>query len=93
MVGAGAWVATHLPLTWEARRPRPATELPPRNCPPGTRPIDRDPRIGPGMHQPIKEGIGNGPRDWTGITPDGHIISTDHNGDPEDHGPYENFLP
>jgi RHS repeat-associated protein len=68
------------------------TEVAPKDCPSGTRPINKDPRIRRN-HQAIKRGVGNGPKDWTGITPGGHIIITNPDGTAEDLGPYETFLP
>ena len=57
----------------------------PRNAPSGTRPIDQSGLDRETIHK-IKDAIGAGPRDWVGITPDGHIITTDGEGNAEDHG-------
>jgi hypothetical protein len=57
----------------------------PRNAPPGTRPIDES-GLDRGTIHGIKDGIGAGPRDWVGISPDGHVITSDGEGNAEDHG-------
>ncbi len=62
----------------------------PRNCPPGTVPIDQSGRDRDTVHG-IKKGIGAGPRDWVGISPDGHVITGDGEGNAEDHGPAEDY--
>jgi hypothetical protein len=64
----------------------------PTNAPPGTKPIDKTPWSK--VHEQIKKAIGNGPRDWTGITPEGDVISTDpETGEAINHGPAEDFVP
>jgi hypothetical protein len=57
----------------------------PRNAPRGTRPIDQSGLDRETIHG-IKDGIGAGPRDWVGITPDGEIITTDAEGNAENNG-------
>jgi len=57
----------------------------PRNAPPGTRPIDQSGLDRETIHK-IKDGIGAGPRDWVGVTPDGEIITTDGEGNAQDEG-------
>jgi hypothetical protein len=34
----------------------------------------------------IKDRIGAGPKDWVGVSPDGHVITGDSEGNAEDHG-------
>ena len=65
----------------------------PKNCPPGTKPIDKYPGLDKDDIHKIKDGVGAGPKDWTGITPDGDVITGDHEGDAENHGPFEDYLP
>lgn len=57
----------------------------PRNAPSGTRPIDQSGLDRETIHG-IKDAIGAGPKDWVGITPDGEIITTDSDGNAENHG-------
>jgi hypothetical protein len=57
----------------------------PRNAPPGTRPIDQSGLDRETIHK-IKDAIGAGPKDWVGITPEGNVITTDGDGNAEDHG-------
>jgi len=57
----------------------------PRNAPRGTRPIDQSGLDRETIHG-IKDGIGAGPRDWVGITPDGEIITADAEGNAENNG-------
>jgi RHS repeat-associated protein len=73
-------------------KPKPGSK--PKNCPPGTKPIDQIPELRGGnkVHD-IKRGVRAGPRDWTGITPDGKVITGDSEGDAVNHGPYDIFLP
>ena len=60
----------------------------PKNCPAGTKPIDQDPRLKKGEPDRIKDGVGARSRDWTGIAPNGDVITGDSNGDAVNHGPY-----
>ncbi|MBR4248176.1 MAG: hypothetical protein IKQ13_14450 [Treponema sp.] len=64
---------------------------PKKGTPYGTRPLDKA-NIPKGIHNKIKEGVGNGPRDWTGITPDGDVIINDGYGNAVNCGPYTNYL-
>jgi hypothetical protein len=57
----------------------------PRNAPRGTVPIDQSGLDRETIHK-IKDAIGAGPDTWVGITPDGHIVTTDAEGNIEDHG-------
>lgn len=41
----------------------------------------------------IKNGVGAGPRDWTGISPDGDVITGDSDGDAVNNGPYSDYIP
>jgi len=67
----------------------------PVNAPPGTIPIDK---AKPGykwdkdkLHK-IKDAVGAGPQDWTGVSPDGHIWTTDGSGNGVDNGPWDQLL-
>src|SRR6266568_459897 len=64
----------------------------PKWVPTGTRPIDQTEWSDD--HEAIKEWVGNGPGDWTGITPDGHVITMDpQTGLPVDNGPASDMVP
>jgi hypothetical protein len=64
----------------------------PRDAPRGTRPIDQSGLDKDDVHE-IKDGVGAGPRDWVGITPDGHVITSDEEGNAVDHGHFGDYLP
>jgi RHS repeat-associated protein len=68
-------------------------ESKPKNCPAGTKPIDEYPGLSKDDIHGIKDGVDAGPRDWTGITPDGDVITGNHQGNPINHGPKEIYLP
>jgi hypothetical protein len=61
----------------------------PKNCPPGTRPLDRHPD-GSKVH-PHKPDLGLEPNDWVGIDPDGNIGAADENGDWEELGNVDDY--
>ena len=63
----------------------------PRNAPRGTRPIDQSGLDREDVHT-IKDGVGAGPRDWVGITPEGDVVTTDADGNAENHGPASDYL-
>ena len=69
---------------------KPGNESRPTNAPPGTVPINET-GLGRGDVHDIKDGVGAGPRDWTGIAPDGHVITSDPSGRAVDHGPVDQF--
>jgi hypothetical protein len=62
----------------------------PKDAPRGTKPIDQTGLDHDQIHD-IKDGVGAGPADWVGISPDGHVITNDENGNAEDHGPWEDY--
>jgi RHS repeat-associated protein len=64
----------------------------PENCPTGTKPIDQYPGLSRDDIHRIKRGVGAGPTDWVGITPDGDVI-TDENGKAVNQGPFKDYLP
>ncbi len=64
----------------------------PKNAPPGTRPIDQSGLDKEKIHQ-IKDGVGAGPKDWVGISPQGEVITSDGEGNAENHGPFTDYLP
>jgi hypothetical protein len=78
---------THLPGWLDALQ----SSAKPNNCPVGTLPISETPWSK--WHSPIKKGVGAGPKDWTGITPQGTVITGDENGEAVDHGPAEDYTP
>jgi len=82
---------------WAAQAtPKPKPGSKPKGCPAGTLPIDEYGKKNgwdkDDLHG-VKEGVGAGPRDWTGVTPNGDVITGDGNGDSVNHGPADNYLP
>ncbi len=65
----------------------------PKDCPPGTKPIDQIPGLSKDDRHRIKDAVGAGPQDWTGIAPNKDVITGDSNGDAVNHGPLDTFLP
>ena len=63
----------------------------PRNAPRGTVPIDQSGLDREDIHK-IKDRIGAGPKDWVGVTPEGEVITTDEEGNAENHGPATDYL-
>lgn len=92
LVGAGVgwWIADKISNISFAK-PKPGSK--PKGCPAGTKPIDQIPGLDKDDVHGIKDGVGAGPRDWTGITPNGDVITGDSNGDAVNHGPYNDYLP
>jgi RHS repeat-associated protein len=72
-------------------KPKPGAK--PKDCPAGTRPIDQFPGLSKDDVHNIKDGVNAGPRDWTGITPDGNVITGDNEGNAVDNGPMDIYLP
>jgi RHS repeat-associated protein len=75
----------------EAKRPlfseKDRRESAPTNAPSRTRPLDRVPKPIRDKVHGAKPGLGLGPRDWVGVTPDGRILGTDPvTGEAEDFG-------
>ena len=71
--------------------PKPGSK--PKNCPPGTRPIDNA-GLGKGEPERIKKSLGARPLDWVGISPEGNVISGDNvTGEAVDNGPVGVFRP
>ncbi|WP_102906150.1 MULTISPECIES: RHS repeat-associated core domain-containing protein [unclassified Variovorax] len=70
---------------------RPANETRPSDAPRGTIPINQSGWGRQDVHD-IKGNVGAGPRDWTGISPDGHVITSDPDGRAVDHGPADSLL-
>jgi hypothetical protein len=58
------------------------------DAPPGTKPIDQY-GLNHGQIERIKQNADQGPRDWTGISRDGHVIVSDEEGNPVDLGTWE----
>lgn len=71
---------------------KPQREKAPKNLPPGTVPLDQSNAVPRGEHQKLKKRVGNGAKDWTGITPDGDVIVNDGEGNPENVGKVRDFL-
>jgi hypothetical protein len=73
--------------------PSNASENAPTDKPTGTRPIDKW-GIGKDPIHEIKnpsQGIGAGPKDWVGITPDGYVITTGQDGRAVNNGHVDDF--
>ena len=69
---------------------KPGNQSRPKNAPSGTKPIDKLGLSRPDIHD-IKDGIGAAPNDWTGITPDGDVITSNPDGSAENHGPADDY--
>jgi len=69
---------------------KPGNESRPSNAPTGTKPIDES-GVGRGDLHDIKDGIGAGPRDWVGITPEGEVITSTPDGEAVNHGPADDY--
>ena len=61
----------------------------PNGCPAGTKPISETEWSGD--HEEIKGGVGAGPADWTGIAPNGDVITGDTNGNAQNWGPADDY--
>jgi len=98
-VNSGAMVPgllSHSPTTGVLQRENgddrnPSRESKPRDAPRGTKPIDQSGFDREDVHK-IKDGVGAGPRDWVGVTPDGEVITSDGEGNAENHGPASDYL-
>ncbi|WP_228739209.1 RHS repeat-associated core domain-containing protein [Xanthomonas euvesicatoria] len=90
---ANANLANQIEDLWHAKED---SEQKPKNCPTGTLPIDKAKgKFGfdkDGLHG-IKEGVGAGPKTWTGIAPNGDVWTGGPGGVGENHGPYWPYLP
>lgn len=78
-----------IPLPKPKQSPKP--EPRPKNCPSGTLPIDQT-SWSPN-HNDIKKGAGIPPTGWTGITPEGDVITSDGNGNAINLGPASDYVP
>jgi RHS repeat-associated protein len=65
----------------------------PNDCPTGTKPINRYPELTKDDIHKIKKGVGAGPKDWVGITPEGDVITGDSSGKAVNQGPFKDYLP
>ncbi|EXC36579.1 hypothetical protein L484_000209 [Morus notabilis] len=98
--GIGAWGAN---AAWEAyseaadantgsmfAKPKPGSK--PKGCPSGTLPIDQYGLDKDDLHG-VKDGVGAGPKDWTGIAPNGDVYTGDSEGNAVNNGPLDTYLP
>ncbi|UMZ10637.1 RHS repeat protein [Pseudomonas sp. MPFS] len=65
----------------------------PKGCPPGTIPIDQYPGLGKDDLHGVKDGVFAGPKDWTGVAPNGDVITGDSDGNAVNNGPITDYLP
>lgn len=79
-------------LSWLSHNATPKPGSKPKDCPAGTKPINQTGLDKDDVHA-VKEGVGAGPPDWTGIAPNGDVITGDHEGNAVNHGNYKDFLP
>jgi hypothetical protein len=63
----------------------------PRDAPRGTKPIDESGLDREDIHK-IKDRIHAGAKDWVGISPEDDVITTDEEGNAENHGPASDLL-
>ena len=87
-IGAGLGVLAGYGL--DRMLAKPGNESKPANAPPGTILIDQT-GLGRGDVHDIKDGVGNGPRDWTGIAPNGDVITSDPRGRAVNNGPADSY--
>lgn len=69
-----------------------STQSKPTDAPPGTKPIDQS-GLGRKNTHTVKDGVGAGPKDWTGIAPNGDVITSGPDGKHINHGPWDTYLP
>jgi len=74
-------------VLWSSKSSRTAK---PRDCPPGTVPIDEAGLDRDAVHD-VKGGIGASPTDWVGIAPDDSVISGDEGGNAVNNGPWRPY--
>lgn len=84
-IAGSVWVYDHV------KKSTPSTQSKPTNAPPGTVPL---PQAGlpQGIHGEIKKAVDAGPKDWTGIAPNGDVITTGPDGKAINHGPWGNYV-
>ena len=87
-IGAGLaielWNLTHPSKDKESPKPAPK----PKDCPPGTKPVDQAKLPAGVKPHDIKDWADQGATDWTGIAPNGDVIVNGPGGNAENLGPY-----
>ena len=79
-----------VPLTQPYSFAQQITGSAPKSVPSGTKRIDQVGLDKDQLHE-VKEGIGAGNEDYVGVTPSGDVITTGPDGEPENHGPIDDY--
>jgi RHS repeat-associated protein len=89
VIAGGIWAGQNLYDYLSFARSKKGSK--PKDCPTGTRPIDQSGLSKDDIHK-IKDRVGAGPPDWTGIDPVGNVITGDAEGNAVNNGLYENLI-
>ena len=77
---------------YEAQKKPKVGSKPKRNVPTGTIPMDEYGGLSREEKHKIKKGVNAGPKDWTGIAPNGDVITGDSEGNGINNGPADGYL-